>query len=53
MEQQEKKSGVKFDFAASKKQYDEHASRCRQIAEEVTKWGQKRPKKLTFLTNKN
>ena len=53
MEQQEKKIGVKFDFAAIKKQYDEHASRCRQIAEEVSKWGQKRPQKLTFLTNKS
>ena len=53
MEKPEKTNGLKFDFEAIKKQYDEHASRCRQIAMEVTKWGQKRPKKLTFSTNKN
>lgn len=39
-----------FDLIAIKKQYEEHASRCRQIAEEVNKWGQKKPQKLSFLT---
>ena len=42
---------VKFDFAAIKKQYNEHASRCRQIAEEVSKWGRKKPQTLKFLAN--
>lgn len=41
-----------FDSLAIKRQYDEHASRCRQIAEEVNKWGQKKPLKLTFLMPK-
>mgnify|MGYP003593169203 CR=1 FL=1 len=43
---------VNFDVAAIKKQYDEHTSRCKQIAEEVNKWGRKTTPNLQFLKPK-
>ncbi len=40
---------VKFNHAALKKQYDEHVTKCKQIAEEVEKWGKKTVPNLNFL----
>ena len=42
-------NNIRFDFDALKKQYDEHTSRCKQIAEEVEKWGKKSQPQLEFL----
>ncbi|MCI7329853.1 MAG: hypothetical protein SOZ01_03095 [Selenomonadaceae bacterium] len=50
-QKKQKTKQIHFDFAAIKKQYDEHAARCRKIAEEVSKWGQRKPQKLKLLTN--
>ena len=40
---------VKFDITAIKKQYDDHALKCKKIAEEVNKWGKKQSIQLPFL----
>lgn len=40
---------VTFDVNALKKQYDEHALKCKKIAEEVNKWGKKTSTQLAFL----
>ena len=45
----DKQRDIKIDFAAIKKQYDEHASKCKRIAKEVNKWGQKTRPQVSFL----
>ncbi|WP_427112959.1 hypothetical protein [Megasphaera sueciensis] len=40
---------IKIDMKELKKRYDEHASRCKKISEEVGKWGKKTKPDLSFL----
>lgn len=40
---------TKFNIDAIKKEYEEHASKCQQIAKEVNKWGKKTKPNLQFL----
>lgn len=40
---------IQIDAAKLKKQYEEHTSYCRKIAQEVEKWGKKTKPDLSFL----
>lgn len=49
MAKQYKPITIFIDAKELKKKYDEHTSRCRQIAKEVEKWGKKTKPDLSFL----
>jgi len=42
-------NAIKFDVAAIRKDYENHVSKCQQIAKEVNKWGKLTQPTLEFL----
>lgn len=46
---EKKAEDIKIDYAAIKKQYEEHNAKCKQIAKEVEKWGKRTAPDLAFL----
>ncbi len=48
-----KNINLNIDLNAIKKQYNEHASKCQKIYQEVDKWGKKTAPKLKFLIKNN
>ncbi len=49
MKQQVDINAIKFDVAAIRKDYENHVSKCQQIAKEVNKWGKLTQPTLEFL----